>query len=256
MCLDPPSIDGSFAQDCCSSNCIGANSASCIGLATTLASGNQSQCCSTASEILSAFAEVSNKQCSTQSYVNGRPEDIAFLGSEEDILPPGTYIVPNVTFNCSGCVESVIVRGKIVEFDAKNTYAHLELQTWRKYSLPGSIHKMHQNISLSTRNITRLHSSHIVHTITFTLSENFCFESGEELGFAYSSNGQTDLAVLFDGRDNSIPAYQVEYSNDYNCMFLNDFINISTPSIATYKKPAVVLQISKHIIIIIIGSHH
>ena len=61
-------------------------------------------------------------------------------------------MVPNVTFNCSGCVESVIVRGKIVEFDSKNTYAHLELQTWRKYSLLGSehvFHKMHQNISLS-----------------------------------------------------------------------------------------------------------
>ena len=132
VCHDPPDliIDGSFTQECCSSNCIGEGSASCIGLATTLASGNQSQCCSTANESLSTFAEVFDEQCSIQSYVNGRPEDIAFLASEEDILPPGTYIVPNVTFKCSGCVETVIVRGKIVEFDAKNTYAHLELQTW------------------------------------------------------------------------------------------------------------------------------
>ena len=49
------------------------------------------------------------------------------------------------------------------------------------------------------------------------------------------------------GIANSISAYQVEYSNNYNCMFLNDFIDISTS--LTYKKPAVVLQISKYVVV-------
>ena len=102
--LDPQSIDGNLHKIAAAVINVQVQTvpAAQLGLATTLASGNQSQCCSTANESLSAFAEVSDEQCSTQSYVNGRPEDIAFLGSEEDILPPGTYIVPNVTFNCSG----------------------------------------------------------------------------------------------------------------------------------------------------------
>ena len=207
-------------------------------------------CCSTTeSSILSVFTVDSSEEsevCSSSSIYLGALElDLVYSGQT---LQPGTYVMPNLTFSCSGCIDEVVVRG---EDSSIPENVEIELLFWARYDPPegeNELHKILRRVPISTDNVVRNPDDLNVFNVNFNLSENkVCFTDREVFGF--SSEGSGDPAVqLTPGSDQSVQVYQVTHPTDNNCSNLAEYADLSS-SEAHSGVPVISLRISKLLII-------
>ena len=207
-------------------------------------------CCSTAeSSILSVFTVDSSEEsevCNSSSIYLG-DEALGSVFSEDDSLQPGTYVMPNFTFSCSGCIEEVVVRGKD---ESIANPVEIELLFWARYDPPegeNELHRILRRVSISTDNTANIPEKPILHDVIFNLADNeVCFTDREVFGF--SSEGSGGLAVLHTpGSDQSVQVYQVTHSTENNCSNLAEYVDLS-PSASLSGVPVISLRISKLLI--------
>ena len=76
--------------------------------------------------------------CSSSSIYLGALElDLVYSGQT---LQPGTYVMPNLTFSCSGCIDEVVVRG---EDSSIPENVEIELLFWARYDPPEGENELH-----------------------------------------------------------------------------------------------------------------
>ena len=247
MCGPGFSPDTSFSSDCC--DCIDMQG-ECIANAVSVSPS--SDCCSIAeTNLLSVFTLDSGEQSAacTDSHVFNSPEQLRVAVDTANTLQPGAYIIPSFTFDCSGCIKEVLVRGLITlpGFIAETDIITIGLQIWSHFDPPSDqndLHKMIHNVSISNTDIEADNLLPELFTITFNLSESnqICFNDGEVLGLTVDES--EGLNILLENRDNQ-RVYDVSSSSSATCSNLDDLV-ILTPETQSYSGvPLVAINISK-----------
>ena len=246
LCSGTASNDMSFENRCCSP--CGKASNNCRDLTGAL---NSQTCCDDAEEnILLLFPRESNNQGRTEACNSSRvyfgelePNSVFF---EEDTLPSGMYIMPYFIFNCSGCIEEVLVRGLDSNKVEKLT---IDLQFWAQHGEPeDKIYKMMHNATIYTNQIHTPPDAQNIHNAMFKLlSGEACFEEGEILGFSSSGNFRvkvTRSASIYS--ETNITVYRVNNPSGNNCSNLEDYAYTSSLERLQDSRIAVIdLKISK-----------
>ena len=250
MCGPGFSPDTSFSSDCC--DCIDMQG-DCIANAVSVSPS--SDCCSIAeTNLLSVFSLESEEESTacTDSHVFNSPGQLNDALHTANTLQPGAYIIPSFTFDCSGCIKEVLVRGLTLPgFIPETDTITIGLQIWSHFDPPESgndllndLHKMIHNVSISSTLITPENIVSMLYTITFALSENnqICFNDGEELGLTVDES--EGLKIILKNHDNQ-RVYDVSSSSSATCSNLDDLV-ILTPETQSYSGvPLVAVNISK-----------
>ena len=206
-------LDNNFQEDCC--NCVSAGS--CIP--TLSDARNSTDCCDIAQNNLLPSPS-DNDACSSseEPYPFTSPESLV-LQNPQKIFEPGTYIVPSFKFNCSGCIDKVL----LLAMHPENITVQLDLLTWSRITDEDDedvLYVLNSNVSL-TVNETNIMSipadvDQFIITISLPTENPLCFNEGDEFGFSSSS-----ISVLLEN-DNSGLVYVPSPSNDDTCQNLND----------------------------------
>ena len=245
MCGPGFSPDTSFSSDCC--DCIDMQG-ECITNAVSVS--GSSDCCSIAeTNLLSVFTLESGEESAacTDSHVFNSPGQLNDALDTANTLQPGAYIVPSFTFDCSGCIKEVLVRGLITLplFIPETDIITIGLQIWSHFDPPSDkndLHRMIRNISISRTDIEDDNLVSGLYTITFAMSESnqICFNDGEELGLTVDES----VEILLENRDNQ-RVYDVSSSSSATCSNLDDLV-ILTPETQSYSGvPLVAVHIGK-----------
>ena len=247
MCGPGFSPDTSFSSDCC--DCIDMQG-ECIANAVSVSPS--SDCCSIAeTNLLSVFTLESGEESDacTDSHVFNSPGQLKDAVDTANTLQPGAYIIPSFTFECSGCIKEVLVKGLITlpGFIPENDIITIGLQIWSHFDPPSDqndLHRMIHNVSTSRTDIKTDSIAAGLYTITFNLLESnqICFNDGEVFGLTV--DGSEGLKILLENRDNQ-RIYDVSSSSSATCSNLDDLV-ILTPETQSYSGvPLVAVNIGK-----------
>ena len=239
----PEDIDGNFQTDCC--NCV-ENQDDCIKTV------HSEECCTTAeSNLLTVFSindEPSEVCDSSNPYPFTHSDDLHPVGGTVHSLSPGTYILPNITFNCSGCIEEVQVQGQVQDYmDNSSITVTINLLIWSRLELDDddndgdeAIFKVKRNFSITTSDIEPEEIARYQQTITLTLPEDnlLCFERNEELGLYFEES--SDLQIIL--ADAHQPVYEAIPSTAETCANLENYYSASAAS--SNRSPIMAVRIS------------
>ena len=180
---------------------------------------NSTDCCDIAqNNLLPSPSDSDVCSSSEEPYPFTSPESLV-LQNPPNTLEPGTYIVPSFKFNCSGCIDKVL----LLAMHPENITVQLDLLTWSRITDEDDedvLYVLNSNVSL-TVNETNIMSipadvDQLIITISLPTENPLCFNEGDEFGFSSSS-----ISVLLEN-DNSGLVYVPSPSNDDTCQNLND----------------------------------
>ena len=233
------SLDTSFRDDCCTSDCLGSDQAQCFITANT--AHNSSDCCTIAETNLLADMPSNSDVCQiSEANVFNTPQQTSTNTLEDSI-----YVVPRFMFNCSGCIEEVEVQG-IGEFQGDEIT--MKFMTWTHLN-DRELYRLKNSV-----NVTATHTESDIDIkpdtdgvdIKFSFSENnqLCFENNEELGFLLEVTVPINIHIAFVEDDNEV-VYELTPSSSDTCSNLNDIYEISPTSINAV--PLVTVRTSKYL---------
>ena len=182
------SLDTSFRDDCCTSDCLGSGQAQCFITANT--AHNSSDCHTIAETNLLTDLPSDSEACQiSEANVFNTPRQ---MHTNSNSLEEGTYVVPRFMFNCSGCIEEVEVQG-VGEFFGDSIT--MKFMTWTRLN-DGVLYRLRNNVTVTTTDVDLDGSTGEV-GIKFSFSENnqLCFENREELGFSIEETELMDINI-------------------------------------------------------------
>ena len=214
-------LDTSFRDDCCTSDCLGSDPVQCFIIANT--AHNSSDCCTIAETNLLTDPPSNSDACQiSEANVFNTPRQMHTNRLEE-----GIYVVPRFMYNCSGCIEEVEVCGAGTYSGDQIT---MKFMTWIRLN-DRELYRLRNNVTVTTTDIDLDGSTGEV-GIKFSFSENnqLCFENSEELGFSIEVTEIMDINIDL-VEDDSALVYELIPSTSDTCSNLNDIYVISSTSI-------------------------
>ena len=226
------SLDTSFRDDCCTSDCLGSDQAQCFITANN--AHNSSDCHTIAETNLLTDLPSNSDACQiSEANVFNTPQQTTTNSLEE-----GTYVVPRFMFNCSGCIEEVEVRG-IGDFQGDSIT--MKFMTWTRLN-DQELYRLRNNVTVTTTE-RKIDGSTGEVDIKFSFSENnqLCFENNEELGFLLEVTASINIHIAF-VEDDSEVVYELTPSTSDTWSNLYEISPTSTNGV-----PLVTVHTSKYL---------
>ena len=251
-CTTTEDVDQNFISDCC--NCV---NGACVSQIAE-AQGPLGQCCTEAfgniHSLLSApQSESSSDICSPDNYPFKEPGDIDPIPTDDVVtLPPGSYVVPSFQFDCTGCVDTVIVQGKIdgysyIKDNPIPINITMNFMIWSQFvdnseEEDDSLYRLSRSVSMTVTedNIEPENAAVQQLSIEFSAINELCFNKNEVFGFSFGN--ESGLRVILSTEDGG-STITLSSSSDTTCPELNDFQTLYS-SIAD-RPPLMAILISK-----------
>ena len=248
-CTTTEDVDQNFISDCC--NCV---NGACVSQIAE-AQGPLGQCCTEAfgniHSLISAPQSESSDICSPDNYPFTELGDIVPIPPDNVVtLPPGSYVVPNFQFDCTGCVDTVIVQGKIDGYSKDNPInITMNFMIWSQFAdrseeEDDSLYRLSRSVSMTVTedNIEPENAAVQQLSIEFSAINELCFNKNEVFGFSFGNESGLRVILSTEAEDGG-STITLSSSNDTTCPELNDFQTVYS-SIAD-RPPLMAILISK-----------
>ena len=233
-CTTTEDVDQNFIGDCC--NCV---NGACVSQIAE-AQNSLGQCCTEAfgnihSLISAPQSESGSDICSPDNYPFTEPGDIDPIPPDNVVtLPPGSYVVPSFQFDCTGCVDTVIVQGKIdgysyIKDNPIPINITMNFMIWSQFvdnseEEDDSLYRLSRSVSMTVTedNIEPENAAVQQLSIEFSAINELCFNKNEVFGFSFGNESGLRVILSAEAEDGG-STITLSSSSDTTCPELNDF---------------------------------